>query len=243
MVGIKKIVLTIAIFTFAVSGYSQITAGRIVFERKTNLKKKFGDDDRMKRFITDDNKIKVDEFELIFDEGKSAFIPIESEEVEAGFMKYLTSQNHVYQDLNKNEKLTVLDLWGSETFLKAPLEGRAWKVTESKRSIAGHLCRKAIWEKNDSTRIYAWFAPNIVPSIGPEGFDGLPGTILGLATEDGGVIYFATEVKALVPNAARLIRDPGKNDVYSKEELRTILEEKMGQWMKPKRFDEMFSWL
>jgi GLPGLI family protein len=56
------------------------------------------------------------------------------------------------------------------------------------------MCRKAIWEKNDSTRIYAWFSVDIVPSIGPEGFGGLPGAILGLATEDGGVIYFAKKV-------------------------------------------------
>jgi GLPGLI family protein len=52
-------------------------------------------------------------------------------------------------------------------------------------------CIKAIWQKNDSTRIYAWFSPMISASIGPEGISGLPGAILGLAREDGSVVYFA----------------------------------------------------
>ena len=239
MVCFKKIVFAVAVTLYSATTFAQITSGKIVFERRTNLKKRFGSDDRMARFITDDNKIRLERFELIFNEKKSAFIPIEAQ----GFLKYLTSKNHVYQDIENNKKLTVMDLWGTETFLKDTLGHREWKVTESKRTIAGHLCRKAIWEMNDSTRIYAWFAPNIVPSIGPEGFDGLPGAILGLATEDGSVIYFAKEVKAQEPDPVKLVKDTGKNDVYTKTELRKILEEKMGKWMKPKDFDAMFNWL
>ena len=244
MAGIKKTLFIVAIAFFSATTYAQITSGRIVYERRTNLKKQYGDDERMSRFITDDNKIKLDRFELIFTEEKSAYLPIEDEDAEdAGFMKYLTTHNSIYQDLEKKEKLTQMDLWGTETFLKGPLEKREWKVTESTRNIAGYQCRKAIWHKNDSTRIYAWFSVDIVPSVGPEGFDGLPGAILGLATEDGGIIYFAKEVKALVPNATKLVKDTGKKDVYTKPELRAILEEKMGKWMKPKDFDRMFSWL
>ncbi len=243
MDGIKKIVFIAAVSLFTVSSYAQITSGKIVFERRTNLKKQYGEDERMGRFITEDNKIKLDRFELIFTEEKTAYLPIEDEDEAEGFMKYLTTHNAVYQDLQKREKLTVMDLWGSETFLKGPFENREWKVTESKRNIAGYDCRKAIWHKNDSTRIYAWFSVDIVPSVGPEGFDGLPGGILGLATEDGGIIYFAKEVTALVPNATRLTKDTGKKDVYTKAELRVLLEEKMGKWMKPKDFDLMFSWL
>ncbi|MCX6292662.1 MAG: hypothetical protein NT126_13025 [Bacteroidetes bacterium] len=33
--------------------------------------------------------------------------------------------------------------------------------------------------------------------FGPESFVGLPGAILGLATEDGSVIYFAKNVEAV----------------------------------------------
>lgn len=243
MAGIRNTVSVICLVLFVGSVQAQITSGRIVFERKTNLKKKFGSDDRLKQFINDDNKTQIDKFELVFDGSRSAFIPIPKEVPPQGFMKYLTTQNSVYQDQEKGEKVIIMDLWGTLTGLKDSIEPRLWKVTESKRRIGGYMCRKAVWEKNDSTRIYAWFSVDVVPSIGPEGFGGLPGAILGLATEDGGIIYFATEVKALKPEEAKLAYDLGKMDVYSKNELRTLLEERMGKWMKPKDLDEMFSWL
>lgn len=243
MGGINKIVALAIFCAITTVSFGQQTQGRIIFERKTNLKKKFGDDPRMKNFINEKTKSVTDKFELLFNDTCSAFIPIPPEEEPQGFMKYLTSQNSVYQNLNTKKKMSVLDLWGTETFLEGKMEAREWKITERRRKLAGYMCTRAIWEKNDSTRIYAWFSVDLVPSVGPEGFDGLPGAILGLATEDGGVIYFAKEVIIEAPKPEKLYKDPGKNDVYSKKELREILEEKMGRWMKKKDFDEMFSWL
>jgi len=244
MVGINKI---IAVLSFIVIGFSmnaQITEGRIVFERKTNLKKKFGDNERMAQFITDENKIRIEQFEMYFDATRSVFLFLETDEAPAqGFMKYMTMHNKVYQDIAKREKFIAMDLWGNETYIKDTMPIKQWKVTESKRKIGGYMCRKAIWEKNDSTRIYAWFSVDVVPSVGPEGFDGLPGAILGLATEDGGLIYFAKEVEAMKVPEGKLDYDDSKKDVYTKQELREILEVKMGKWVKPKDLDEMFSWL
>lgn len=244
MAGTKPFLLLLLALQISAGSFAQITSGRIVFERKINLKKIFGNDERMKDFITDENKIRVEEFELNFNDSLSAFLPIEKEDDGNGFMKYLTSHNKVYYNQKSGEKTIIMDLWGNATFLKDTMQKRAWKVTESKRKIGGYLCRKAIWEMNDSTRIYAWFSVDVVPSIGPEGFGGLPGAILGLATEDGGIIYFAKEVSVQPPKAEKLkVPDPGKSDVYTKPQLKAILQEKMGRWMKESDLDAMFSWL
>jgi GLPGLI family protein len=96
---------------------------------------------------------------------------------------------------------------------------------------------------NDSTRIYAWFSVEVVPSIGPEGFGGLPGAILGLATEDGSVIYFAKTVEAVVLPVNVLNYDEKGKDVYTEDALKAILAERMKQWMKPQDLEAMFSWL
>jgi len=243
MAGIRRFSVVVLLTLVCATSYGQITTGTILFERKTNLKKQLGDNPRAKQFITEENKIRIEQFELHFNDSMAAFLPVESDEEEAGMMKYFTTRNSVYQDLSKDEKMTVMDLWGNETYLKGEMSGRSWKVTESKRKIGGYLCRKAIWEMNDSTRIYAWFSVDIVPPVGPEGFSGLPGTILGLATENGGVIYFAKSVSLIAPKPELLTTDPGKKDVYTKPELRELLEEKMGKWMKKSDFDGMFSWL
>lgn len=235
------------LFVFVGTSVAQITEGRIVYERKTNLKKIFGDDERMARFITEENKIRIEKFEVLFNDTSAVYRPIPEEESTGGgfMMKYMTTHNTVYQNTNTNEKLIVMDLWGTETLLKDTLEHRDWVITENTRSLGGHECRKAYWEVNDSTRIYAWFTVDIVSTIGPEGFFGLPGAILGLATEDGSIIYFAQEVEA--KDIEEELLDPEKassgKDIYSKSELKAILLEKMGRWMKEDDLDGMFMWL
>ena len=194
MDGVKKILVVIFGLLFTIFSYGQITSGKITFERRTNLKKKYGDNQRMKSFITEENKIRKETFNLHFDEERSSFIVVEDPNAEKGYMNYTTQRNKTYQNLEKDEMVVVIDLFGNNAYVKDKMPNRPWKITESKRKIGGYMCRKAIWEKNDSTRIYAWFSVDIVPSIGPEGFCGLPGAILGLATEDGGVIYFDKKV-------------------------------------------------
>ena len=105
--------------------------------------------------------------------------------------------------------------------------------------------QKSHLPKNDSTRIYAWYAPNIIPSVGPEGFCGLPGAILGIATEDGGIIYFADKVDfSETPKRENMVVEIGKNKVFNLKELREKLEKEYGNtpWGK-KLFDDMFRWL
>jgi GLPGLI family protein len=238
---IKKSVGTIAVLLIVSSSFAQETSGRIVFERKTNLKKRMGDNPRMKNFINDDNKIRKEYFELYFNDSLSAFLPIESEGEAEGFMAYMTTQNTIYQDINNGTFMSKLDLWGSDGYLKDSLSHRDWKITDSKRNLAGYKCRKAMWEQNDSTRIYAWFSIDLVPSIGPEGFWGLPGAILGLATEDGGLIYFAKEVEILEAPIEKMTYEEPKES-YTKEEMVDLLAERMGKWVKRKDLEAMFSW-
>jgi GLPGLI family protein len=222
-----------------------VQSGRIVFERKTNLKKRFGNEPRMKNFITEENKYRNEKFELFFNDSCTVFRPLPDEEQaqQQGFMKFLTTRNTVYQNLRSKEKFIAMDLWGNSAYIKDSMDQRQWKITDSKRDISGYLCRKAVWEMNDSTRIYAWFAPEIVPSIGPEGFQGLPGAILGMATEDGGVVYFAKSIETVPLPPGVLVYDEKGKDVYNEEQLKKMLLERMGQWVKPRDLEAMFSWL
>ena len=244
MAGTKTFILSLLLFVIGSEASGQLlSSGRIVYERKTNLKKRYGDNPRLKNFITEQNKYRIENFELLFNDTSCVFRPIEEEEKAEGFMKYLTTQNTVYQNLNKREKFIAMDMWGNAIYIRDSMDSRKWKITDSKRFISGYNCRKAIWEMNDSTRIYAWYATEVIPSIGPEGFEGLPGAILGLATEDGGVIYFAKEVKVFdTPKATLQYSDKGK-EIYTEDQLKEILKQRVGQWMKPADIESMFSWL
>jgi GLPGLI family protein len=134
-------------------------------------------------------------------------------------------------------------MWGTETTIKDTIQQREWQVTDRKRKIAGYLCRRSILNVNDSTRIYAWFTTDIAPSVGPEGFDDLPGAVLGLATEDGSIVYFAKSVEAMAPPAEKMKPKKEAKETYTVPELKVLLLEKMGQWVKEEDLDAMFSWL
>jgi len=205
---------------------AQITAGKIVYERKTNLYKKFKDDN-VKEWLKEEDKNKMDVFELYFTDSTSVFMPQESDLKER--MSWATSKNVVYQQYNQNKRLTLKSIWGEQLYVEDTLYKREWKITDSKRVICGYSCRKAIWQANDSTRLYAWYCDDIVPSVGPESFYGLPGAILGIATEDGGVIYFAKTVELKKPIMETVIPKRGKNKIYSSAELKAKLEKDFGK--------------
>lgn len=238
---ISRVILFLSIvFLFEVEVVAQITSGKIVFERKTNLYKKFKDDN-VKEWIKEIDKSKVDYFELYFNDSMSMFMPQESDLKER--MSWATSKNTTYQNFNSKSTLSIKSVWGELLYVQDSLKKREWKITESKRVISGYSCRKAIWEMNDSTRIYVWYTDDIVPSVGPETFAGLPGAILGLATEDGGVIYFAKSVEATKPTIEQLTPKTGKNKIYATAELKTKLEKDFGKnpWGKA-MIRELFSW-
>lgn len=224
--------LLIALFAPLVA-LAQIHSGKITFERKTNLYKKFKGDD-VSRWLKEEDKIKIDYFEFYFNDTCSLFKPQESELRDN--MEWATAKNTVYQNLNTNKRYVIKNMWGEQLHLTDSLFKRQWKITESTRKIAGYNCRKAMWQANDTTRIYAWFSYDIVPSVGPESFNGLPGTILGLATEDGGVIYFAKKVEVTEPPATTYI-PPKKKKTYTIPELKEEMTKRYG---KEKWFQGMF---
>lgn len=220
----RMLFLLSILFCFAAE--AQILSGKITYERKTNLYKKFKGDE-VKDWLKEEDKNKVDLFELYFNDTLSLFVPQESDLKEK--MSWATSKSTVYQNLAANTRLSIKDLWGEKFYVEDTLWKRKWKITDSKRNIAGFSCRKAIWQADDTTRIYAWYSDAIIPSTGPESFCGLPGAILGMATEDGGVIYFAKTVEASIQPVEKLTPVKGKNKIYKTAEIKTKLAKDFGK--------------
>ncbi|MDI9340074.1 MAG: GLPGLI family protein [Sediminibacterium sp.] len=221
----KHQLLVLLLCFIMIQSRAQISSGKITYERKTNLYKKFKDND-VKEWIKEADKIKTDFFELYFTDTFSLFKLQESDLKES--YSWATSKNTVYQNFKTGKRYIVKTIWSEELHMTDTLKTIRWQITESSRKIAGYNCRKAIWKVNDTTKIYAWFSQELEPSTGPESFLGLPGTILGLATEDGGVVYFAKKVEILKPEA-KLFELPKKKKVYTIKELKDQVEKQYGR--------------
>jgi GLPGLI family protein len=229
MKNLTRILVSTCLLLYIVPLSGQITHGVILFERKTNLLKKY-DSPESQRWLRGE-KVKIDRFNLHFSPDKSIFLPIES--VVPSKADWATSKNTVIQDFQNSERVSIYNLFGESKVVKDNIVERNWKITERKRNIAGYSCRRAIWNKNDSTRIYAWYTDQLIPSTGPETFNGLPGTILGLATEDGGVVYFAKLVQEKYQNVDELISDIKIKNFSTEKELKDelIKKSKSNPWM------------
>lgn len=239
----KRYILSILFFVVLSSvANSQITYGKITYERKTNLYKKFKNNSDVKEWLKEEDKNKIDIFELYFNDSLSAFKPQESDLVER--MSWSTTKNIVYQNHQSKSRVTEKKIWGEQFIIADTVRTFNWKITDSKRSICGYQCRKAIWQANDTTRIYAWFCSELNPSIGPESFVGLPGTILGLATEDGGIIYFAKSVEVIKPEQTVLLQKKSKQKIYKSSELKAQLEKQFGKekWGKIMIYNNFAIW-
>lgn len=235
-----KTFFLLALLSISFASQGQITAGKITYERKTNLFKRFKDPNMVK-WIGEKNKTKIESFELYFNDSLSVFVPVEV--VGKDELSWTTNKNMVSQNLKQGTRFSILNVWGENLYVQDSTVKRVWKITESKRKIGKYECRKAIWVVNDSTRIYAWFSDEIIPSVGPETFTGLPGAILGVATEDGGVIYFAKTVEVLTPNFEEISPKAGKNKTLTAEELRAKLVKQFGSRPEMKEYiEDLFMW-
>ena len=157
---IKKISILLFITNLS-TAWAQITHGEILYERKTNLLKKYKSPESQ-RWLRGE-KVKIDRFNLHFSPEKSVFMPIES--AVPSKADWATSKNTVIQDFSNNERISIYNLFGESKTVKDPII-KNLKITERKRNIAGYSCRRAIWPKNDSTRIYAWYTDQIIVSTG-----------------------------------------------------------------------------
>ena len=221
---------------------AQVFEGKVTFERKTNLEKRYKGQEMNRWMRGDMKKPKIDVFELYFTDSASVFVPVESEIPDE--REWSTMKNLSYQNLNSGIRKQEFSFWGTKVVMQDTLRNRTWKITESSRNIAGYNCKQALWEVNDTLRIYAWYAEELISSTGPETFNGLPGVILGLATEDGGVVYFAKEVKPMNVNITEYIPKVKEKDLYNETSLRALVADRFSNWgsFADRMVDDLFLW-
>jgi hypothetical protein len=128
----RKVNIYILLFSVVIvtTSMAQIHSAKITFERKTNLYKKFKDQGTQ-RWIKEEDRIKIDYFELLVNDSMALFKPQESELREA--YAWATAKNTVLQDAANQSRYMIKTIWGEELHLTDSMFKRTWKITESSR--------------------------------------------------------------------------------------------------------------
>jgi GLPGLI family protein len=130
----------------------------------------------------------------------------------------------VYCNYDDLKTITGTDLFGKEFIIEEEKE-YTWKIhTGEQREILGYTCIKATYQK-DSILTTAWYTPKIQMSVGPDGYNGLPGLILAVSEGERKVLL-ATLVEEKFLGSPAIVA-PSKGEKVSREKFDKIRNDKM----------------
>ncbi|MFY0255133.1 GLPGLI family protein [Chitinophaga sp. 30R24] len=199
--------------------------GTIVFERRENLMYL-----KRKQILQETNHNNANfrslYFELSFNPRKSVYKPVISNATDNS-VGLPGEDNIVFQDVQTEMSTIRKNVLGQFFLLKKPFSEARWKLTEEKRIIAGFECKRANAIIMDSIYAIAFYTDDIVSSLGPESFMGLPGMILGLVLPHKHVSWFAIKVNATAEPDEK-IAAPDKGIKKTTQELKEIIQKSIG---------------
>ena len=191
----KKIIIVLLFLTCSLV-QAQYISGKIIYGEKINkefLRKikisKKNKRQTLRLLKKQKKQVKFLEYTLSFNQNKSVFHYPETMPNDNGMdlkmLRMASGANGVfYNDLTSNIKLRQKDAFGTKWIIKEKIDTLNWEIGNETRIIKGYRCIKATTVINLNRRVRgevtAWFCPDLPFQLGPLGFSGLPGMILGL---------------------------------------------------------------
>lgn len=145
-----------------------------------------------------------------------------------GGMRFMMSRsrdmNVTYINHDEGVMTDRRDFMGRTFLIRDEQPSLAWKLTGEQSEFEGFVVHRATAVR-DSSKIEAWFAPEIPVSVGPGPFAGLPGAILVLTIDEGKTTFTATEVLMGTISEEGIV-EPDEGREVTQEEFDEIMEEK-----------------
>lgn len=216
----KWISLLCSLLILSSGSMAQMKQGRIVYERKIQLKMQVSDP-TFANLIPNERK---DQFELLFDNSKTLWRSAnDGQDEEMNFdngsgaqIRIVTPGNNdiLYSDLAASRKVEQKEVMTKQFTIEDSIRRMNWKLGSETKSIMGYNCKMATATKmqksqrmnmdngqmkteevTDTMNIVAWFTDAITMGAGPEVYQGqLPGTILELDINNGRSKFTAVEI-------------------------------------------------
>lgn len=176
-----------------------VTRAKIEFEKKINIRRSLAGQNMPQQTKEEFPDFLVSYYDLIFTEGASIYKAGRDNEADNQSVRPLffsPKSKSIYYTNFATSQVVVKNVLMQEEFLfEDSIPPIKWKIGKEIRKIAGYECRKAIGRIFDSVYLVAFYAEELVVKGGPEGIQGLPGMILGLAIPRHNTTWFATKVE------------------------------------------------
>lgn len=227
----KLILLLLLVLAHKPATAQYVLAGKIEYERKTNVYAQYEGRDWFDKFKEKVPKFLNLNYEMVFDTGKTYYKPGKDVESAARWGKGAAPENLVYTRISAKKVTALKTIFETKFLIQDSMRKLAWKEKPEMRTIAGHSCHKAVSVICDSVYIVAFYAEDIPVSGGPEMFGGLPGMILELAVPRLHTTWTATKIEMTTLTDADFI-EPQKGKKVSQTQMLNDLKDSFSDWGK-----------
>jgi GLPGLI family protein len=197
-------------------------------------------------------EFRITKEQLFFNSQESIYKTViedeEEEEFGGGGMRVVMKMPNTELYLNPGAEkiISKQEFLGKDYLVIDTLKMAPWKFGAETKTILGYTCKQAYYtateeinamkitgsgpptpEKRTITReITAWYTDQIRPSLGPERFSTLPGTVLAIDMNNGERVIVATKVE-LRPLKKNELKAPDKGQQVTQAEFRKMVDEQM----------------
>jgi GLPGLI family protein len=223
--------------------------GVITYENRVNNHRNIpADRQEMKAMVPEFRTTKM---QLFFNAEESLYKPVvEDEEEQFGGgggvrMSFRNPKTETYTNTSTSLIFVLQELMGKKYLIADTVKVSPWKLGTETKEILGYTCRMAYFtqtqemttmrmengtatpEKRTITQeITAWYTDQIRPSLGPDRYNTLPGTVLALDVNNGERVIVARNVELRELKKDEL-KVPEAGTKVSQAEFRKIQEEQM----------------
>ena len=221
----RKIYLAVTLL-FSLPALSQqfISQGRITYERRVNQWANI-QGELAEQFRKSLPQYRTDLFSLSLAGDQSLYQPVT--EVKKNFFNAPGADNIVYSNFSEDTYIAKKNIFEKTFLIRDSVPKIQWKIKDDFREIAGFNCRRATAILFDSVFVVAFYTDEITLPGGPEGFNGLPGTILGLVINRLHTTWYATKVE--IEDKDKII-PPTKGTPVSQAEVIQQLRKSLSTW-------------
>lgn len=202
MKHIFSLIFALVLLGYSEEVYAQNTApeAKIVYERTVNfvnVATKLGymsreEIDRMQMGGMGRRGGGTEKYDLILNEDRSIYTYAAGEEDSRPWRR---GTYQVLRDLENERRTDFIDYGGEDHIVEGEWVLPKWKILDQIKDVNGYICLSA--ETRDTVKnqvIVAWFTDKLPYRFGPEGYGGLPGTILEIEINGGDAVITATSI-------------------------------------------------
>ncbi|HXB07022.1 MAG TPA: GLPGLI family protein [Puia sp.] len=212
---------------------AQTRQGTIVYERKIDVHRRL-QDEQMKAMVP---QFQTAAYEVFFKDSIAVYKAMPKDEAPDPFdnnagthlvMRFTGPGDDgvVYRNYNSSRLLEEATLAEKKYIIADTIPQLPWKLSADTATILGHLCKKATTTTPRGTNVVAWYTGDILVPVGPDQFGGLPGAVLKVDADAGGLVFTATAIQGDVES--RQLKEPAGGRLISRADYTKKVDEVLG---------------